>query len=84
MSILEDPEVGEPWMFVKDMYLFVFCCFCYVKYVSTDMLEGQVSEDRDQDLNEDEDIRLDPIREEHWRDVPNEGEDKKKIHAMMW
>ena len=52
-------------MFVKDMYLFVFYCFCYVKYVSIDMLEYQVSEDRDPDLNEDEDIRLDPIREEH-------------------
>ena len=39
------------------MYLSVFYCLCYVKYVSTDILEYQVSEERDTDLNEEEDIR---------------------------
>ena len=28
-----------------------------------------MAEERDLDLNEEEDIRLDAIREEHWRDV---------------
>ena len=28
-----------------------------------------MSEDRDTDLNKEEDIRLNKIREEHWRDV---------------
>ena len=37
--------------------------------ISTDMLEDQVAEERDPDLNEEEDIRLDEIREEHLRDV---------------
>ena len=34
------------------------------------------------DLNEDKDIRLDVIKEEHWRDVAEEGDDKKKIHDL--
>ena len=46
------------------------------------MLEDQVSEERDLDLNEEEDIIMDNIRERHWRDVAKEGEDKKKIHAL--
>ena len=41
-------------------------------------------EERDVDPNEEEDIRLDAIREEHWRDVAYEGDDKKKIHALSW
>ena len=41
-------------------------------------------EDRDTELNEEEDIRLNVIREDHWRDVAEEGEDKKKIHALRW
>ena len=39
------------------MYLSIFYCFCYVKFVSTDILEYQVSEERDMDLNEEEDTR---------------------------
>ena len=50
-------------MFGKDMCLYVFYCFCYVKYISTDMLEDQVKEERDPDLNEEEGIILDAIRE---------------------
>ena len=41
-------------------------------------------EDRDLDLNEEENIRLDSIREENFRDVAEEGEDKKKIHTLRW
>ena len=52
--------------------------------ISTDMSEDQVAEERDLELNEGEDIRLYAIREEHWRDVDEEGEDKKKIHALRW
>ena len=71
-------------MFVKGMYLSVFYCLCYVKNISTDMSEDQVVEERDPDLNEEEDIRLDKIREEHWRDVSEVGGYKKKIHALRW
>ena len=35
-------------------------------------------------LNEEEDIIIDEIREEHWRDVAEEGDDKKKIHVLRW
>ena len=51
------------------MYLSVFNCLCYVKDISTDMSEDQVSEERDPDLNEEEDIIMDGIRDEHWRDI---------------
>ena len=27
---------------------------------------------------------MDEIREEHWRDVSEEGDNKKKIHALRW
>ena len=52
--------------------------------VPTYMLEGQVSEENDLELNEEEDIRFNEIREYHWMDVDEEGEDKKKIHALRW
>ena len=71
-------------MFVKGMYLSVFYCLCYDTDISTDMSEDQVAEERDPYLNEKEDIRLDEIREEHWRDVAKEGDDKKNIHALRW
>ena len=66
------------------MYFSMFCCLCYAEDVSTDILEYQVAEERDPDLNEEEDVRLDSIREEHWGDVEEEGEDKKKAHALRW
>ena len=47
----------------------MFYCLCYVTDISTDISEEQVAEDIDMDLNEEEDIRLNEIREEHWRDV---------------
>ena len=46
-------------MFGKGVYLSVFYCFCYIKDESTDMSGDQVSEERYQDLNEEEDIRMD-------------------------
>ena len=52
-------------MFGEGVYLSVFSCLCYVKDVSTDMLEEQVAEEIDPYLNGEEDIRLDAIREEH-------------------
>ena len=50
-------------MFGKGMYLSIFYCLCYEMDISTDMAEDQVSEERDLDLNEDDNIRLDEIRE---------------------
>ena len=43
-----------------------------------------MAEDRDPDMNEKEDIILDEIREEHWRGVAEECDDKKNIHALRW
>ena len=71
-------------MFGKVMYLSVFYCLCYKMDVSTDMSENQVSEERDPDLNEEEDIIMGEIRDKHWRGVAEEGEDKKNIHALRW
>ena len=34
-----NPEIGEPCMFVRGMYLSVFYFLCYVKEISTDLLE---------------------------------------------
>ena len=65
MTIVGEPGVGEPCIFGKCMYLSVFYCLCYVKDISTDTLEDQVAEERDPDLNKEEDIRLDAIREQH-------------------
>ena len=48
------------------------------------MSEDQVAEDRDPDLNEKEDIILDAIREEPWRYVAEEGDNKNIIHALNW
>ena len=48
------------------------------------MLENQISEKRDPDLNEKDDIVLDTLREDHWRDVAYEGDDKKNIYTLKW
>ena len=61
----------------KGMCLYIFYCLCYVKEISTDMLEEQVAEEIDHELNEEEDIILYAIREEHWKDVADEGDNKK-------
>ena len=62
----------------------MFYFLCYVTDISTDMPEDQVAEEIYPDLNTEEDIRLDAIREEHWRDVSEEGDDKKNIHSLRW
>ena len=41
-------------------------------------------EERDPDLNKMEDIRFDGIREDHWRDLAEEKDNKKKIHTLRW
>ena len=69
LTINGGPPDGEPCMFVKGIYLYVFYCLYYDTDISTDMSEDQVEEERDPDLNEKEDIRLDEIREDHWRDI---------------
>ena len=71
-------------MFGKGMYFSVFYCLCYGTNISTYMSEDQVVEQIDPDLNEDEDIRLNEIRKDHWKDVAEEGDNKKNIHALMW
>ena len=43
-----------------------------------------MAEERDPEQNEEEETRLDEIREDHWRDIAEEGDDKNKIHALMW
>ena len=43
-----------------------------------------MAEERYPNLNEEDDIRLDAIMEDHWRDVTEEGDDKKTIHALRW
>ena len=62
LTIDGDPEVGEPCMFGKYMFLFVFYCLCYEMEISKNMSEEQVSEKRDPDLNEEEDIIMDGSR----------------------
>ena len=41
-------------------------------------------EENDPDLNEEEDIIMDAIRDEEWRDFAEEGDDKKNMHALRW
>ena len=49
-----------------------------------DMLEEQVLKEIYLDLNEEEGTIMEDIKEEHWRDVAEDGDDKKKIHALSW
>ena len=83
-TIVGDPNIRELCMFGKGVYLYVFYCFCSEMDVYTDMSEYQVSEERDQDLNEEEDIIMDGIRDDNWSDVAEEGAYKKKIHSLRW
>ena len=69
MTIDGDSVVEESPMFERGMNFSVFYCLCYVKEISTDMLEKKVSEERYTDLNEEEDIIMEDSREDHWRDV---------------
>ena len=49
--------------------------------VFADMLEDQMSEERYPNLNEEEDIIIDVIREDHWRGVAEEVNDNDNMHA---
>ena len=71
-------------MFERVVYLYFSFCLCYVKEISTDMLEEQVSKERDTELDEEEDIITYDIKEEHGMDVDEDGEDNNKIHALRW
>ena len=71
-------------MFEIGMYFYVFYCLCYVKDISTYMLEEQVSEERDIDLNSEDYTRMEDSKEDHWRDVIEDGEDKSDISALRW
>ena len=84
LTINEDPEVGETFMFGKYVYLYIFYCLYYEMGIFTDMSEDQVLEDRDPDLNDEEDVRLDSIRKENWSDVAEEGDNKNNIHSLIW
>ena len=48
------------------------------------MLEGQVLEEWYTDLNYEENTRISDSREEHLRDVAEDGEDRSKIRALRW
>ena len=52
--------------------------------ISTYMLEDQVSEERYPEMNEEEDIRMNGIRNKHWRDVADEGDNKNNMHSLRW
>ena len=78
------PPDGEPCFFVKGVFLSVFYYLFYDTNINTYYSEEQVVEERDPDLNEMEDIRFDEIREDHWRDLAEENDDKKKIRARRW
>ena len=84
LTINGDTEFGSPCIFGKCMYLSVFYCLCYVTDVSSDMSEDKVAEERDPDLNEEEDTRLDEIIEDHCNDFAEDGGDKNNIHAQIW
>ena len=49
-----------------------------------DVLEEHVSEERDPEMNEQQDIRMEENREEYWRDVAEDGKDKRKIDSLRW
>ena len=42
LTINGDPPDGEPCMFVKGIYLYVFYCLCYDTNIRTDISEEQV------------------------------------------
>ena len=62
--------------------MYVFYCLCYEMGISIDMSEGQVSEERYSDLNEEEDTIMSGIRDENWRDVAEEVDYKKNICSL--
>ena len=79
-----DSDVEKPCKFVRGMYLAVFYCLCYIKERSTDVLKEHVLEEKDADLNDEEDIKIEYSRGNHWRDVAEDSDGKSKIHALGW
>ena len=43
-----------------------------------------MSEERDPNLNEEEDIRMDETMDKHWRDFSDDGDYNKNIHILKW
>ena len=43
-----------------------------------------MSEEIYPDLNEEDNARMDEIMDEHWRNVAEEGDNKKKINSLRW
>ena len=41
LTIVGDPEVGEPCMFGKGVYLYVFYCLCYEMDIYIDVSDYQ-------------------------------------------
>ena len=82
MTIDGDSVVEEVQMFERGMHVYLFYCLCYVKEISTDMLEEQVSEERDLELNDQEGIRMEYSRKDHCRDVSKDGENNINIHSL--
>ena len=46
--------------------------------------QEKVPEERDLYLNEEEGIRMDETREDHWRYIYEDGENNKRIHTLRW
>ena len=65
LNIDGGPDVEEPCIFERGIYLSFLYSLYYVKEISMDMLEEQVSEERDPYLNEEDNTRMEDIREEH-------------------
>ena len=84
LTINVDPPDGKPCMFFKGMYFSVIYCLCDDTDITTDHSEEQVVEERYPDLNEMEDMMFDKIWEDHWRDLAEENNAKKKIYALRW
>ena len=84
LTINGDPPDVEPCMIVKGVYLSVFYCLFYDTDISKYTSEEQVVEERYPELNEMEDIRFDEIWEDHWRNLAEKNNNKKRIRALRW
>ena len=62
LTIYGDPDVEEPFMFERGIYLSLLYCLYYVKDISIDILEGKVPEEIHLYLNEEYEIRLEDNR----------------------
>ena len=78
------PDVKKPCIFEKGIYFYLFYCLCYVKDISRDMFQEQVLEQIEPDLNEEEYIRMEDIREQHCRYVAEYVYDNINIHPLRW